>query len=183
MKGFFFVVTCHCSELSLACLSYLSLRPLQGLVFALSLLHVEQPDTGLALEPGIWKVHNILKSAQSFVQRTVQVTAQHEEHGVLSVWKLHSQNHTVLPQEIQSPAGAEPCTPDLGATWQEAGPAAHLGCQMSGAEPGSSVQHSAQSDWLFLTGVKWQPVFANPRTCYQELSFRSHHTLCWYHWS
>lgn len=151
MKGFF---CCFMPLLrALACLSYLSPSPPGAGACAVT-LHVEQPDTGLALQPGILKVHSILKSAQRIVQRTQQVTAQHEEHGLLSGWKLHSQNHTALPQEIQSPARAEPCTPDRGATWQESGPAAHLGCQMSGAEASSAVLRSAHSDWLLLTGVK-----------------------------
>lgn len=54
-------------------------------------LHVEQPDTGLALEPGILKAHSVLKSARCTVQRTERVTAQCEGHGALSVWNACGQ--------------------------------------------------------------------------------------------
>lgn len=91
MKGFFLLLLFH----AIAQSSGVFVLPLSpsppGAGACAVTLHIEQPDTGLALEPGIWKVHNILKSARCTVQRTEQVTAQREEHGALSVWKPLSQ--------------------------------------------------------------------------------------------
>lgn len=75
MKGFFLLLLFH----AIAQSSGVFVLPLSpsppGAGACAVILHIEQPDTGLALEAGILKVHTILKSARRLVQRTEHLTA------------------------------------------------------------------------------------------------------------
>lgn len=142
------VVSCHCSELWRVCPTSLSIPSRGWCVRCHSAHRAARHRTGIR--------GRHFKSTHYFKISAAPCAKNRAPHSLargafLSVWKLHSQNPAVLPEEIQSPGGAEPCVPDLEPPGRRLAllPAGAVRCLVQNVALLSRTRHTATA-WSWL---------------------------------